>query len=223
MHIVLRSQTVLHNLQQKRTNSSLFCSSPWLSSGHALPALPVLSHAVYFHMPVSSAYPISLCDFPSLELPLALTEESEKLAHLPHPHPSPSLLFSWALILLLNQYSVFALQEPGKHCLQPSQRVKLRVYFLLLVSQMLIMASVGLQLLISFWELCLWPPTAVLKVENNIRTPVGVWVHFFSSGETSLLDFCPEAPEYWSCLAAHTAAAHAASFQLSFAGLLPRR
>lgn len=186
-------------------------------------------------MSVSSAYPISLCDFPSLELPLwPLTEESEKLAHLPHPHPSPCLfLFSQEPhFLLLNQYSVFALWEPGKHCSQPSQRVNSESIFFLLVSQMLIMASVG-RLIVDFisWELCLWPPTAVLKVQNifNIRTPVGIWVHFFFFFlETSLLDSSVLKPQSeLVALQAHTATAHGASFQLSplldpcFLDLLP--
>ena len=182
-------------------------------------------------MPVSFAYPISLCDFPSLELPLwPLTEESEKLAHLPHPHPSPCLfLFSQEPhFLLLNQYSVFALWEPGKHCLQPSQRVNSESIFFLLVSQMLIMASVG-RLIVDFisWELCLWPPTAVLKVENifNIRTPVGVWVHFFFlSGDISAGLLCPEAPEWAGCLAGpHCSGTCSFLSAFSFAGSLRPR
>ena len=139
MHIVLRSQTVLHTLQQKRTSNSLFCSSP-----RGFPFARAVTS--------SSSSSFSCCLFPYVSI-ICLSYfslwfsnfRSPPLAHnwrkwgisspaSPSPHPNSCLfLFSQEPhFLLLNQYSMFALWEPGKYCSQPSQRVNSESIFFLM-------------------------------------------------------------------------------------------
>ena len=139
MHIVLRSQTVLHTSQQKRTSSSLFCSSP-----RGFPFARAVTS--------SSSSSFSCCLFPYVSI-ICLSYFSPWFSNLrfpplarnwrkwgisspasPSSHPNSCLfLFSQEPhFLLLNQYSVFALWEPGKYCSQPSQRVNSESIFFLM-------------------------------------------------------------------------------------------
>lgn len=139
MHIVLRSRTVLHNLQRKRTSSSVFCSCP---RGFPLARAVTSSSSNSF---LCCLFPyVSIICLPYFSLwfskfrspPLAPNWRrwgiSSPASSSPHPNSCLFLFSQEPHFLLLNQYSMFALWEPGKYCSQPSQGVNSESIFFLM-------------------------------------------------------------------------------------------
>lgn len=242
MHIVLRSQTVLHNLQRKRTSSSVFCSCP---RGFPLARAVTSSSSNSF---LCCLFPyVSIICLPYFSLwfskfrspPLAPNWRrwgiSSPASSSPHPNSCLFLFSQEPHFLLLNQYSVFALWEPGKYCSQPSQGVNSESIFFLMkclgfsdVNHGLIWSSIC-------WLLFLGPVslTSYCRCESPVyfqytHTCWCLSPYFSLFLETSLLDTPVLQPQSaLAALQAHTAMAGGASFQLSpllgpcFLDLLP--